>query len=121
MSKNNEKNNSQPLDDLGIKNDQIINCAEKIVDELWTRLHSPSSKDINATDIHAYSATLCNVWSLVRNMMEFLEENYDEEMSGITGNGLSSHDDDDDEDDDEDEDDFEDDDDDLESDADEKR
>jgi hypothetical protein len=117
MSKNNDKNNSQPLDDLGIKNDQIINCAEKIVDELWIRLHNPSSKDINATDMHAYSATLCNVWSLVKNMMEFLEENYDDEMANMTGSDISPMDDDDDDDDD---DDF-DDDDDLEADVDGKK
>ena len=58
MSKKPDKNNSQPLDDLGIKNDQIINCAEKIVDNIWIKLNGNSSSEINASDIHAYSATL---------------------------------------------------------------
>ena len=38
----------------------------------------------------AYSSTLCNVWALVKNMMDFLEETYDEEIQELdpddTGN-----------------------------------
>jgi len=103
MSKNNDKNNSQPLDDLGVKNDQLINCAERIVDEVWNRLNLENEK-IQANDLHAYSATLCNVWSLVRSMMEFLEEGYDE-MDGFNFKDESG---DMDEDEDEDEDDIDD-------------
>ena len=87
---NNNNNNNQPLDDLGVKNDQIINCAEKIIDEIWIKLNAKSSKDINASDMLAYSSTLCNVWALVKNMMDFLEETYDEEIQELdpddTGN-----------------------------------
>lgn len=81
MAKNNEKNGGQPLDDLGIKNDQLINCAEKLVDQIWDKLNSDNEK-MSANDLNLYSATLCNVWSLVRNMIEFLEEGYDEEING---------------------------------------
>jgi|LauGreDrversion4_2_1035121.scaffolds.fasta_scaffold01102_16 hypothetical protein len=101
MSKNNDKNNNQPLDDLGIKNDQLINCAERIVDEVWNRLNLENEK-IPANDLHAYSATLCNVWSLVRSMMEFLEEGYDD-MEGYNFKDESGELDDDDDDDDDDE------------------
>lgn len=79
MAKNGDKNGGQPLDDLGIKNDQLINCAEKLVDQIWDKLNSDTEK-MSANDLNLYSATLCNVWSLVRNMIEFLEEGYDEEV-----------------------------------------
>lgn len=104
MSKNPEKNNGQPLDDLGIKNDQIINCAEKIVDDIWIKLNSKSSNEMNANDMHLYSATLCNVWSLVRNMMEFLEDTYDSEVNSIDDTSMKDfYDDDEDDEDEEDE------------------
>lgn len=102
MSKNSDKNNNQPLDDLGIKNDQIINCAEKIVDDIWIRLNGKTPSDISATDLHAYSSTLCNVWSLVRNMMEFLEDSYDQEIDSIDDKSMENFYDDDDDDDDDD-------------------
>jgi hypothetical protein len=106
MAKNGEKNGGQPLDDLGIKNDQLINCAEKLVDQIWDKLNSDTEK-MSANDLNLYSATLCNVWSLVRNMIEFLEEGYDEEVGEVGfADGLL---DDDGQDDDEEEDDDEDD------------
>lgn len=103
MAKNNEKNGGQPLDDLGIKNDQLINCAEKLVDQIWDKLNSNNEK-ISATDLNLYSATLCNVWSLVRNMIEFLEEGYDEEIEGINFADGIMHDEEDDDEEDEDDD-----------------
>lgn len=103
MNKNNDKNGGQPLDDLGIKNDQIINCAERIVDEVWNRMNLENEK-VSANDLHAYSATLCNVWSLVRSMMEFLEEGYDDLDHLDFKDSIDEEDDDDDEDDDEDDD-----------------
>ena len=56
--------------------------------------------------MHLYSATLCNVWSLVRNMMEFLEDTYDSEVSSMDDKSMKDfYDEDDDEDDEEDDDD----------------
>lgn len=103
MSKKSDKNNEQPLDDLGIKNDQLISCAEKIVDNIWLKLNNQNSKDISAEDIHAYSATLCNVWSLVKNMMEFLEKSYDEELESHNKDDDDDHEDEEEDEDDEDE------------------
>lgn len=110
MSKNNDKNNNHPLDDIGIKNDQIISCVEKIVDTIEMKLNIGHEK-ITAEELHAYSSTLFNSWALVKNMVEFIEDGFGEELNEAYGKELKNEDDDDDEDDDIEDDDEEDDDD----------
>ena len=62
-----------PDDDFGINFDQITTCAEKIVDEIYMRLNSDSSK-MNANELSTYAHTLITVWELAMSMLESADE-----------------------------------------------
>ncbi len=62
-----------PDDDFGINFDNITACAEKIVHEIYMRLHSDSSK-MEAAELATHAATLATVWELAVSMLESADE-----------------------------------------------
>jgi hypothetical protein len=61
----------QPIDDYGFKNDQIVDCLEKIIDHVWSNLHENQSKKIDTKELLELTAILSTSWSLVESMINF--------------------------------------------------
>ena len=92
---------NHPFDDYGFKNDQIVDCIEKIIDNVWSSLHENQSKKIDTKELLEMTAILNNSWSLVESMINFHEELYEDEILSTT---LEDEEDEEEEDEDEDED-----------------
>lgn len=94
-----DKNN--PFDDYGFKNDQIVDCVEKIIDQIWSRLHEDDIKNIETKELLEIIAVLNNSWALVESMINFHEDIYGG-SNPLSDSKISDDEEDDDEDDDED-------------------
>jgi len=75
---------NHPFDDYGFKNDQIVDCIEKIIDNVWSSLHENQSKKIDTKELLEMTAILNNSWSLVESMINFHEELYEDEILSTT-------------------------------------
>ena len=106
---------NHPFDDYGFKNDQIVDCIEKIIDNVWSNLHENQSKKIDTKELLEMTAILNNSWSLVESMINFHEELYEDEILSTEAEDDEDDEDEDDDDDEEEGDDDEDEDDDKSS------
>jgi len=91
-----EKN--QPIDDYGFKNDQIVDCLEKIIDHVWSNLHENQSKKIDTKELLELTVILSTSWSLVESMINFHEELYGDSLVSDSSSDDELEDDSDDED-----------------------
>ena len=87
---------THPFDDYGFKNDQIVDCVEKIIDCVWSRLHENDIKQIDTKELLEITAVLNNSWALVESMINFHEDLYGDDTIS-NKNNIDDEDDDEDE------------------------
>ena len=88
----NEKSSNSPLDDQGIKNDEIIDIVEKIVHSTWedvclknTELTFEERRDAIETVQSAWDLAMdvINIDEQLRDIMEHMSEDFDEDDDDI--------------------------------------
>lgn len=91
---NDYKFHGNPKDDEGVKNEQVVEICEFVIQKNWERVHENHSKEIPFEEMLKILNSTATAWSLATDVIEYAKE-LEEEKDMKKHLGNSDEDDDD--------------------------